>query len=58
MMSGTDKKKGNWKEKLPHELTEYWINVIYLTSCSPLLRSTEGSSWPPMTSRTRITGWP
>jgi len=31
MMSGTDKKKGNWKEKLLHELTEYWINVIYLT---------------------------
>jgi hypothetical protein len=31
MMSGPDKKKGNWKEKLLHELTEYWLNVIYLT---------------------------
>jgi len=31
MMSGTDKKKGNWKEKLLHEFTEYWLNVIYLT---------------------------
>ena len=30
-MSGTDKKKGNWKEKLLHEFTEYWLNVIYLT---------------------------
>ena len=31
MMSGPDKKKGNWKEKLLHEFTEYWFNVIYLT---------------------------
>ncbi len=31
MMSGSEKKKGNWKEKLLHEFTEYWLNVIYLT---------------------------
>ncbi len=31
MMSSPDKKKGNWKKKLFHEMVEYWINVIYLT---------------------------
>jgi hypothetical protein len=31
MMSSPDKKKGNWKEKIFHEMVEYWINVIYLT---------------------------
>jgi hypothetical protein len=30
-MSMADKKKGNWKKKIFHELVEYWINVIYLT---------------------------
>ena len=30
-MSSPDKKKGNWKEKIFHEMVEYWINVIYLT---------------------------
>ncbi len=30
-MSGTDKHKVNWKNKIIHELTEYWINVCYLT---------------------------
>jgi hypothetical protein len=29
-MSNPDKKRGNWKEKVVHELTEYWVNVIYL----------------------------
>jgi hypothetical protein len=27
----TDEKKRNWKNKLFHEMVEYWINVIYLT---------------------------
>jgi hypothetical protein len=30
-MSSADKKKGNWKKKIFHEMVEYWINVIYLT---------------------------
>jgi len=30
-MSLADKKKGDWKKKIFHELVEYWINVIYLT---------------------------
>jgi hypothetical protein len=30
-MNNPDKKKGNWKKKIFHELVEYWINVIYLT---------------------------
>ena len=30
-MSSPDKKKGNWKEKIFHEMVEYWINVSYLT---------------------------
>jgi hypothetical protein len=30
-MNNPDRKKGNWKEKLFHEMVEYWINVIYLT---------------------------
>jgi len=58
MMSSPDKKKGNWKEKLFHEMTEYWINVCYLPSSSPLSHSTEGSFWLHMTSRTPITGLP
>ena len=29
-MSSPDKKKGKIKEKLVHEMIEYWINVIYL----------------------------
>jgi hypothetical protein len=31
MMSSPVKKKGNWKEKIFHEMVEYWINVCYLT---------------------------
>jgi hypothetical protein len=31
MMSSPDKKKSNWKEKIFHEMVEYWINVCYLT---------------------------
>ena len=30
-MSSPDKKKGNWKKKIFHEMVEYWINVAYLT---------------------------
>ena len=30
-MRNPDKKKGTWKEKLFHEMVEYWISVIYLT---------------------------
>jgi hypothetical protein len=30
-MSSLNKRQGNLKEKVIHELTEYWINVIYLT---------------------------
>jgi hypothetical protein len=30
-MSIADKKKGNWKKKIFHEVAEYWINVVYLT---------------------------
>ena len=30
-MSSPDKKKGNLKEKIFHEMVEYWINVGYLT---------------------------
>ena len=30
-MSSADKKKGNLKEKIFHEMVEYWINVCYLT---------------------------
>ncbi len=30
-MSSSAKKKGNLKEKLFHEMAEYWINVVYLT---------------------------
>ena len=30
-MGRPDKKKSTWKEKIFHELVEYWINVIYLT---------------------------
>jgi hypothetical protein len=30
-MSRSDKKKGNLKQKIFHEMAEYWINVIYLT---------------------------
>jgi hypothetical protein len=30
-MSGADKKKGSLKEKVVHEVVEYWINVCYLT---------------------------
>jgi len=29
-MNSSDKKKGNWKQKIFHELVEYWINVAYL----------------------------
>lgn len=31
MMSSPEKKKGNLKQKIFHEMTEYWIIVIYLT---------------------------
>jgi len=30
-MAGPNEKKGSWKEKLFHEMVEYWINVVYLT---------------------------
>jgi hypothetical protein len=30
-MSSPDKKKGNLKKKIVHEVSEYWINVVYLT---------------------------
>jgi hypothetical protein len=30
-MSSPDKKKGNLKQKIFHEMAEYWINVVYLT---------------------------
>lgn len=30
-MSGSEKKKGTLKEKVVHEVVEYWINVCYLT---------------------------
>jgi len=30
MMSSPDKKKGNLKKKIYHEIAEYWINVVYL----------------------------
>jgi hypothetical protein len=30
-MSIADKKKGNLKNKIFHEMVEYWMNVIYLT---------------------------
>ena len=30
-MSNTDKKKGNWKQKIFHEMFEYWMNFFYLT---------------------------
>jgi hypothetical protein len=30
-MSSADKKNGNLKKKIFHEVAEYWINVVYLT---------------------------
>ena len=30
-MSSPDKKKGNLKKKIFHEMAKYWINVVYLT---------------------------
>ena len=30
IMNSTDKSKVGWKNKLLHEMVEYWINVIYL----------------------------
>ena len=30
-MSSPDKKKGDLKKKIVHEVVEYWINVCYLT---------------------------
>ena len=30
-MSSPDKKKGNWKQKIFHEMFEYWMNFFYLT---------------------------
>src|SRR5581483_5808327 len=29
-MDETKKKKGGWKQKAAHELSEYWINFVYL----------------------------
>ncbi len=29
-MSSPDKKKGNWKQKIFHEMFEYWMNFFYL----------------------------
>jgi hypothetical protein len=31
VMNSPDKKKGNWKKKIFHEMVEYWVNVAYLT---------------------------
>jgi len=31
MMSSANKKEGNLKKKIYHEMVEYWINVVYLT---------------------------
>jgi hypothetical protein len=31
VMDSPDKKKGNWKKKIFHEMVEYWLNVVYLT---------------------------
>jgi len=30
-MRSPDKKKATWKERIFHEMVEYWISVIYLT---------------------------
>ena len=30
-MSSSNKKKGNLKKRIYHEIVEYWINVLYLT---------------------------
>jgi hypothetical protein len=30
-MSSTDKKKGGWKQRIFHEMFEYWMNFFYLT---------------------------
>ena len=30
-MRSADEKKRSWKEKLTHELVEYWVEVVYLT---------------------------
>jgi hypothetical protein len=30
-MSSPDKKKENWKQKIFHEMFEYWMNFFYLT---------------------------
>jgi hypothetical protein len=30
-MNSSDKKRGNLKQKIFHEMVEYWINVVYLT---------------------------
>ncbi len=29
-MSGTDREKKNWKQKLYHEFIRYWMNVLYM----------------------------
>jgi len=29
-MNKSNEKKGGWKRKLLHEMTEYWLNVLYL----------------------------
>ncbi len=29
-MASFDKKAGKWKEKIVHEMVEYWVNVVYL----------------------------
>jgi hypothetical protein len=29
-MSSTDKKKGGWKQRIFHEMFEYWMNFFYL----------------------------
>jgi hypothetical protein len=31
MMNSPDEKKAGWKERIFHEMVEYWINVVYLT---------------------------
>jgi len=31
MMRSLDKKEGSLKQKIFHEMVEYWINVVYFT---------------------------
>ena len=55
-MDGPDRKKGNWKKRIFHEMVEYWINVVYLALVFAAFTQYRRSFWLPMTSLTRITG--